>query len=79
MRLPSLRIFHIDQEFVERSISKKKTMKDFHFEMSYTEYQAKMDVSGMKYHRDNFRNYVETLINNSLKEIMAIVQPAAIS
>lgn len=81
VRLPSLRMFniHIDQEFVERSVSKNEKATDFHFEMKYTDYQAKMDVSGMKYHRDQLREYVETLTKDSLKNIMSLVQPMAIS
>lgn len=81
VRLPSLRMFniHIEPEFVERSVSKHEKVTDFHFEMKYTDYQAKMDVSGMKYHRDQLREYVETLTKDSLENIMSLVQPKAIS
>lgn len=81
IKIPSLRIFNIqiEQMFVERAISKREKVNDFKFKMGYTDYQAKMDVSGMKSYRDNIRKYVETLTNLSLAEIMSIVQPAAIS
>lgn len=81
VRLPSLRMFkiHIEQEFVERSVSKHEKATDFHFEMKYTDYQAKMDVSGMNNHRDQLRKYVEVLTKDSLDNVMSLVQPKAIS